>query len=325
MDRFLSIEAFVRVAQTQSFAETARQTGLSKSVISTRVQQLEDFVGAPLFHRTTRSVRLTDLGEVIYKDCAGLVGRASEIIDKMRELGGAPRGLLRVHALPGFVIGHFAQTIRAFQESHPEIQLDIVVDDAVVDPARDGYECTLQIFDPSSDELVAKRLFPVRRVFCASPEYLRAHGEPAHPSDLERHRLGLYSRYPTRDRWTFRAAEEEVTLDLAPALKSNSVHLLADYALEHAGIVCLPTTVASAPIMRGALRPILPRWRLSSFWLSAVFPTNNRSTVRLRHFLDALSSSFGGEPPWDIPLIERGYILPEERPPAGGLSGFPER
>lgn len=308
MDRFLSIEAFVRVAQTQSFAETARQMNLSKSVISTRVQQLEDFVGSPLFHRTTRSVRLTDIGQVVYQDCAALVCRANELIDQMRELGGAPSGLLRVHALPGFVIGHFAQTIRQFQDRHPEITLDIVVDDAIVDPIKAGFECTLQIFDPSSEDLIAKRLFPVRRIFCASPDYLRAHGEPAHPADLQRHRLGLYSRYPTRDRWVFRSISEEVAVELQPALRSNSVHLLADFALKHAGIVCLPTTVASAPIMQGALRPVLATYRLSSFWLSAVFPTTQRSTVRLRLFLDALVQGFSGEPPWDEPLISRGYI-----------------
>jgi DNA-binding transcriptional LysR family regulator len=314
MDRFLSIEAFARVAQTRNFAEAARQMNVSKSVMSKRVQQLEDFVGSPLFHRTTRSVRLTDIGLVVYRDCAALVCCADELIDRMQQMGGAPSGLLRVHALPGFVIGHFAQTIREFQDRYPKIKLDLVVDDAIVDPVKAGFECTLQIFDPSSEDLVAKRLFPVRRLFCASPDYLHAHGEPAHPTDLHRHRLGLYSRYPTRDRWVFRSGSDEISVELQPALRSNSVHLLADFALEHAGIVCLPTTVASAPIMQGALRPVLTAYRLSSFWLSAVFSTAQRSTVRLRLFLDALAQGFPGEPPWDERLIRRGYIsvLPDD-------------
>jgi DNA-binding transcriptional LysR family regulator len=104
------------------------------------------------------------------------------------------------------------------------------------------------------------------------------------------------------------------------------VHLLADYALEHAGIVCLPTAVASAHLLRGALRPVLARWRLSSFWLSAVFPSSIRSTVRLRLFLDAIERGFAaGEPPWDRPLIERGWLSADRATPPPRLSGVPER
>src|SRR5437870_5401956 len=170
MDRFLSIEAFVRVADTQSFAEAARQMRVAKSVITTRVQQLEDFVGAPLFHRTTRNVRLSEIGSAYYRECAELVGRANALVDDMRTMKGSPTGLLRVHALPGFVLGHLAKLLREFQERYPGIVLDLVVNDAVIDPVKEGYDCALQIFPASSEELVARHLFPVRRIFCASPE-----------------------------------------------------------------------------------------------------------------------------------------------------------
>ena len=102
---------------------------------------------------------------------------------------------------------------------------------------------------------MSRRLFPVRRVFCASPDYLRRYGTPQHPRDLFGHRLGLYSGYPTRDRWVFHRQveghDELTTLDLKPTLMSNSVHLLRDYGCEHAGLVCLPTLVASDAISAG--------------------------------------------------------------------------
>ena len=106
VDRFLSIEAFVRVAQSQSFAEAARQLRLSKSVVTARVQQLEDLLGGPLFHRTTRAVRLSEMGQAFYRDCHELVSRTNEIVDQMREVRGSPAGLLRVHVLTGFALGH---------------------------------------------------------------------------------------------------------------------------------------------------------------------------------------------------------------------------
>src|SRR5439155_13395381 len=112
-------------------------------------------------------------------------------------------GRLKVHALPGFVLGHLAAHLREFQEKYPEIVLELFVNDAVVDPIKAGVDCALQIFNPTSEELIGRQLFPVRRIFCASPDYLEQHGTPQHPRDLYEHRLGLYSGYPTRDRWAF--------------------------------------------------------------------------------------------------------------------------
>ena len=310
MDRFLSIEAFVRVAQTQSFTEAARQLRLSKSVVTTRVQQLEELLGGPLFHRTTRAVRLSEMGQAFFRDCNELVTRTTEIVDQMREVRGTPAGLLRVHALTGFVLGHLAQLLREFQERYPQILLDLFVSDAVIDPVKQGFDVALQIFPPASEGLVSRRLFPVRRVFCASPDYLRRHGTPKHPRDLYGHRLGLYSGYPTRDRWTFhRQGEDPLTLELKPTLMSNSVHLLRDYGCEHAGLVCLPTLVASDAIQHGQLRVVLGEYPLSSFWLSAVYPRTQRGAFKPKLFIESLAEAFaGGEPPWDRELIAGGLI-----------------
>lgn len=309
MDRFLSIEAFVRVAESQSFAKAARTMRVSKSVVTTRVQQLEELVGAPLFHRNTRNVRLSEVGAAYLAECTHLVGRADELVDQMRGVQGRPTGRLRVHALPGFVLGHLAAHLRGFQEQYPEIALDLVVNDAAVDPVREGFDCALQIFRPVSDELVARPVFPVRRIFCASPQYLRQHGAPKQPRDLFGHRLGLYSGYPTRDRWVFHQGTDSVVLELKPALLTNSVHLLVEYALEHAGIVCVPTLVASAPLLDGRLKMVLPAWQLSSFQLSLVYPQTHRSGVKLRLFIDSLVSRFaGGDPPWDRALIDQGLL-----------------
>ena len=100
--------------------------------MTTRIQQLETFVGAPLFMRNTRSVQLTDLGRTFLHDCVDLVGRTNEVVDQMREVGTSPVGRLRIHALPGFVLGHLAKILRLFQQRYPQIVLDMLVSDAAI-------------------------------------------------------------------------------------------------------------------------------------------------------------------------------------------------
>jgi DNA-binding transcriptional LysR family regulator len=312
MDRLQNIETFVRVAQTQSFAEAARQLRIAKSVVTTRVKQLEDYLGAPLFHRSTRVVRLSEMGQAFLLDCTELVGRANDIVDQMREVRGTPAGMLRIQTVPGLVLGHFASLLSSFQASYPEIRLDLIVSDSVMDPVKAGVDCSLQIFSATSDELIARPLFPVRRVFCATPQYLAARSTPALPRDLHDHTLGLYSGYPTRDRWTFHHAGEQVTIYLQAALLTNSVHLLRDYALAHAGIVCLPTLVASDAILRGDLVVVLPQQELSSFSMSAVYAATSRNAFKLRLFIEHMTNQFKRIPPWDIALIEAD-LLPAER------------
>jgi len=315
MDRFLSIEAFVRVADARSFAEAARQMRLSKSVVTTRVQQLEVLLGAPLFHRTTRAVRLSETGQAFYRDCLDLVTRTNEVVDQMRGAQSSPAGLLRVHALTGFVLGHLASVVREFQGRYPELRIDLFVSDAVIDPVKEGFDVALQIFPAADDDLVARRLFPVRRVFCAAPAYLERDGTPDDPRQLRDHALGLYSGYPTRDRWAFHPVRpsrgEVVMINLKSTLLSNSVHFLQDWALDGGGIVCLPTLVASAALQSGHLQAVLCDWQLSCFWLSGVYARTQRGAFKLRLFIEALAAAYaGGTPPWDKPLIEAG-LLPE--------------
>lgn len=308
MDRLENIETFVRVAQTQSFAEAARQMRVAKSVVTTRVKQLEEHVGAPLFHRSTRVVRLSDVGQAFLRDCTELVGRANDVMDQMRGARAGPTGTLRIHALTGFVLGHLASVLRAFQASYPDIHLELIVSDTVVDPVKAGVDCALQIFPAASTELVSRPLFPVRRVFCATPEYLRANGTPQGPRELHKHRLGLYSGYPSRDRWTFHHEGEQVTIYMTAALLTNSVHLLREYALEHAGIVCLPTLVAGDPILRGELKVVLPEHQLSSFSLNAVYAGTSRNAFKLKLFIEHITAAFTRVAPWDAAMVERGLL-----------------
>lgn len=308
MDRLENIETFVRVAETGSFAEAARQLRIAKSVVTDRIKQLEDYVGGALFHRNTRVVRLSDVGQAFLPECIALVARADGLLDHMRNARGKAAGILRIHVLTGLVLGHFAPLLRDFQKRHPEIRIELMASDTVVDPVKAGVDCALQIFPHPSGELISRPMFPIRRVFCATPAYLRDNGSPGHPGELREHALGLYGGYPTRDRWTFHHKGSSQTFDLVPRLLTNSVHLLREYALEDAGIVCLPTLVASHEIRSGALRVVLPHYLLSSFTMSAVYAVTSREAMKLKLFIDHVNSAFSSNPPWDAALIEAGLL-----------------
>ncbi len=314
MDHFLNMDTFVRVAEVGSFAEVARQLNVSKSVITTRIHQLEEHIGVPLFHRTTRNVHLSEAGETYYPECAELVAKATEVVDRMRKYRNSPSGTLRIHGLPGLVLDHMAEFLTAFMAQNPHISFDFVVNDLVIDPVKEGFDCALQIFAPISEELVQRKLFPVRRVFCASPRYLDEHDPILHPYHLEKHPLGLYSRYPTKGRWLFEDGYEKIELELKPTIRSTSVHFLKEIALTAKAVVCLPTIIATKEILNGSLTPLLRGYHLPSYCLSAVYPKTQRNTVKLRMFLDAMLERFPEEPPWDIELIAKGHLpaLPKE-------------
>jgi DNA-binding transcriptional LysR family regulator len=305
VDRFVCIQAFVRVAETRSFVLAAKQLGVSPSVVTARVKQLERFVHASLFHRSTRKVALSDAGQQFFEECADVLAHVDSITDRMRLSQDTPLGVLRLQILPGFAVGHLGRVLKDFCNEYPHISLDITVSDKPVNPIDQGFDVSLQIFRPGAKVLIERPLFIVRRVFCASPQYLRLRGTPARPSDLLKHDIGVYSAYPTRNRWTFQRGREDLSIELPARVRSDSVHLLRDFALTGGGVVCLPTLVCSEDIASGALVQLLEGYTLSSFELMAIYPTSHRGTVKVKLFLDFLAKRFSTEPEWDRVLPRR--------------------
>lgn len=303
MDRFRCIQAFVRVAEAQSFASAARQLGVTPSVVTSRIQQLEKFIQAPLFHRSTRKVILSEAGQSFLEECAELIARIDSTTDRMRLAQGSPNGVLRLQVLPGFALGHLGRALKDFSSEYPHINLDITVSDNLVNPVDEGYDVALQIFRPRSENLIERPLFPVRRVFCASPQYLCQKTRPKAPKDLLLHKIGVYSAYPTRNRWIFRRNEQEISIELPAKIRSNSVHLLHDFALSGGGITCLPTLVCGDDLLSGALTPLLSDYDLlPPLEMLAIYPTTHRRAVKVKLLVDFITQRFSGVPPWDRDL-----------------------
>jgi DNA-binding transcriptional LysR family regulator len=306
VDRFLCIQAFVRVAESQSFANAARQLGVTPSVITNRIKQLETFIETPLFHRSTRTVSLSEAGARFFDECADLITQVDSVTDRMRLAQATPSGMLRVQVLPGFALGHLGRAIKDFSASYPDINIDITVSDKAANPVDEGYDVAFQIFRSGAETLIERPLFPVRRLFCASPQYLKKAGTPQRPADLLRHSLGIYSGYPTRNRWIFRRGDEEINIELPAKIRSNSVHLLHDFARTGGGITCLPTLVCGQDLVVRNLVPLLSDYQLPPLELLAIYPTTQRRAVKVKLFVEFIATRFSGEPEWDQALRKLG-------------------
>jgi len=157
----------------------------------------------------------------------------------------------------------------------------------------------------------------VRRVFCASPAYIEQFGMPTEPNQLLHHRLGLYSAYPTRDRWTFKRKNEEVSLVLPAALRTNSVHMLRDFALSGGGVTCVPTLVCGEDLMNGRLIPVLGEYHVPPLELLAIYPATHRRALKVKLFVDFIAQRFSGVPEWDRSLGPLGAVVDLQSPGAG--------
>jgi DNA-binding transcriptional LysR family regulator len=302
MDLFLSMEAFVRAAQAQSFANAARQLGVAKSVVTSRVKQFEEHLGVALFHRSTRAVRLSELGESYFRECEDLVSKVRNLSTCSRGEPQMLAGTLNVHVLPGFALGHFSQTLIEFREAYPRIEFVVTVNDRVIDPVQEGFDLALQIYPPASNLLVERRLFPVRGILCAAPGYLKEEPVIETPLDLLRHDFARYSHYPWGDKWPLMKGRECFEIALNPVLKTNSVHLLLEFARAGAGVVYLPTMVAAADLLEGRLERVLPDYAAPPLWLSAVYPASHRTTAKVKTFVEFLRARYLSEPQWDKAL-----------------------
>jgi hypothetical protein len=299
MDRFLCIQAFVRVAQAGSFVAAARQLRVTPSVVTSRIKHLEKLVQAPLFHRTTRAVTLSETGNSFIGECEDMVAHMESITERMSVLRGTPAGLIRLQVLPGFAVNHLGNILKDFASSYPHIDFDVTVSDQAVSAVGEGYDIMLQLFRRQQLTMIERPLARIQRVFCASSDYLQKHPMPQSPADLQEQQLGLYSAYPAGDRWTFVRKGVETQILLPARLRTNSVHMLRDFALTGAGVVCLPTMVCAEDLLAGRLVRVMPDYECPSLELLAIYPATQRRALKVRLFVEMLAKYFAEGAPWD--------------------------
>src|SRR5581483_9927841 len=281
------------VAEARSFSAAARRLGLSKSVVSKHVTQLEQRLGARLLNRTTRSLSLTEVGEQFYRRCSEIVSAAEEAERQAMHLQAQPCGILKLAAPVSFGSHHVAPALTQFLKIHPQLHVDLTLTNRVVNLVEEGFDMSLLIEQQPSPGVVARPITTLRRHLCASPEYLAQRGEPESPADLKQHECILFTGRPSPRRWRLVGPSGEVTAAVDGRLCSNNFTAIRAAALGGLGIALLPHHVAADDLAAGTLLPVLREYRPPGGVLTAVYPANKHVPSKVRVFIDFIVQRFG--------------------------------
>ena len=188
MDKFSALTAFTTVVDEGGFAAAGRHLNLSRAQVSKLVMQLEDYFGAQLLIRTTRTVAPTPTGHAFYEQAKAILSDLASAEQSVQDSADEPRGLLRVNAPMSFGTMHLAPALSDFKARYSKLDVELTLNDRQVDPVAEGYDVTVRIGEPvDSNALIDHRVGEARRVFCAAPSYLKLRGRPKNPADLQRH------------------------------------------------------------------------------------------------------------------------------------------
>lgn len=291
------LEVFARIVTAGSLSAAGRELGLSPPVVSKRVQRLEERLGARLFQRTTRKVTLTEAGQGFHERVVAILASIEEAESQLSRRSSEARGLLRVAAPTSFGRLHIAPHLGGLLEANPDLTVDLELSDGFVDIVGEGFDLAVRIADLSDSSLVAKRLAPVHRVLCATPDYLAAAGTPQVFADLAGHRLlATHSQDP----WRLEGPQGPVTQRVHSTLRTNSNEVVRAAVLAGMGIALRSTWDVGPELRTGALKVVLPDFHASSrVGVFAVYPSRRFLPQKVRVFIDHLAALYGSLPPWD--------------------------
>jgi DNA-binding transcriptional LysR family regulator len=292
------------VVEAGSFVGAAEALDTSNAAITRQIGALEAHLGARLLHRTTRRLSLTDAGSAFYE-------RSRAILDDIAEAEalaghGAVQavGRLNLSAPLSFGITQLSRLLPGFRERHPQLHLDVDLTDRVVDLAEEGIDVALRIVQELGGNLIARRIAPVSMVVCASPAYLKRHGTPRRPEDLPQHETLGFRYLASGDKWSFvNASGETVSVEVAPRVHATNGDLLAELAVAGSGIVMQPSFIVGPALERGALVPLLTRYRAVELSLYAVYLSRRHLPFKVRAFIDYLVESVGDPPRWEVACV----------------------
>lgn len=302
MDRLTAMELFVRVVAERSFSQAARQTGVSKSVVSKAVAELEDRLGAQLLNRTTRQMSLTEVGQAYHERCLSILDAVEDVEQLVSAQARTPKGVLRLAAPVTFSISHLGAPLSSFLQANPAITVDLQLNDRVVDIVDEGFDLAIRISRKLKDSnLIAAKLCTARTVIAASPSYLARHGEPLHPRDLLRHTCLRFSNLGPAQEWTFTDPVSQGAMQIAVTgrITTNNGEVLRSAAVAGEGILSGPSFLTAEDIKAGRLVPILKAYAGPSFGIYAVYPPNRHVSAKVRHLVDHLRGYWGDRPQWE--------------------------
>ena len=284
------IGTFVEAAERGSLSAAARELGVPKSTISRRIARLERELGQELIRRSSRTFKLTEAGDALYRQSAPAIRDLAEATRAVSEAGSEPQGDLKVTApLDLGSAPRFAAMLVAFRAAWPKVRVVVDLTDRYVDLVAEGYDLAFRIHSHALEDrasLKVRRIGPFNGGVYASPQYLDRVGRPSRPSDLARHEIVGF--VPIGKSLTFTHTDgSRETVAFEPALLTTNMSFVPIALEAGAGIGCVANFIARAVVERGALERVLPEWEaMQSAMLSIVWPGSRQTSRRLRAFLD---------------------------------------
>jgi DNA-binding transcriptional LysR family regulator len=304
MDELAGIRMFVRVVEGGSFVSAARRLGVSKSVITKRVKELEDRLKAQLLVRSTRRLTLTDAGASYFERCARVVAELDEAQTAVRSLTVGLSGTLRVSCIASFLAHQLSRDVCRFQQQHPELMVELHHNDRIYDPIQEAYDICIQPSEIGGHDIIRQPIVPLRRLLVAAPDYFERHGRPNHPDELKFHRCA-HNNYilPIAD-ITFTGPSGTVrTPPIRPVVLSNSIWMIREAALSGDCLAILPIYSIVDELRNGTLVPVFEDFMVESAMLSAFYRRSPQVPAKVRMLLKYLVEQYGDRPPWEQRLI----------------------
>lgn len=296
MDRLTAMQVFVEVAQSGSFSATADKLDMSRAMVTRYVGALEQWLGARLLQRTTRSVTLTDAGENCLRRSQQMLALLQNVEEETHNHDGALRGQLRITCSMSFAYAHMAAAVVDFLKLHPQLKIDLNASEGALNLVDARIDLAIRISAEPDPALIGRVLAPCTSVLVASPDYLNTQGVPQVPADLATHRCLSYANFG-KSVWNFSRGEERAQVSVASYFSANEATALLRAALVGGGVALQPTYLAAPHLQDGSLHVVLPDWKLPDMSIYALYPSRKHLSPAVRAFLDFLVERFA-QVPW---------------------------
>ncbi|KAA0696438.1 LysR family transcriptional regulator [Halopseudomonas laoshanensis] len=279
---------FTRVVECHSFTSAALTLSMQKSTVSRRIAQLEERLGVRLLNRTTRKLRLTEVGQAYYERCRQIMQEFAEAEQAIMQLQREPTGLLRVSSPIEFGQLFLGGVVGEFMRCYPAIQVEVELTTRMIDPVEEGIDVVIHRGRPQDSSLVARPMMSSPRQLFASPDYIAQYGMPQKPEELSKHRC-IYTLMDGGRKWHF--LDPHVSVQVSPVLTVNNITFAREAAIAGAGIINVPAFIAEPYVEQGQLVRVLEHVRLPSSELYALYPSRRFQAMKVKAFIDFMIES----------------------------------
>jgi len=293
MDRMAAMETYVCVVEAGSFSAAAKRLKLGQPAVSKSIAQLEDRLGVRLLFRSTRGLTPTDAGQRFYEHARRAIEEVDLAEQVVRDASTGLSGVLRIGAAVTFARLHILPALKRFLDSHPDLQIDIVLDDRTIDLLEKGVDVALRMGSLDDSTMTARRIARGRRLVVGTPGYFAEAGVPKSPADLSQHQAVVYSLRGGGESWAFSQNGKEVAVVVSGRVSVSAAEGIRTTVLGGMGLAIASEWMFSPELADGTVKAVLTDWELPPIDLWAVFPAGRLVSAKARAFVAFVEEVLG--------------------------------